>query len=146
MGCVKLPYADAPAYGNIQYSVGDQISPLEWYALIKYSKGYIGNNMHPIVTAIANGVPFYSFDNYGILVINGKETNGESSKIFHILNKAGLLKNRAFVAGKKYEAPSPREVLDGLLNFDCDLENDFSSKYLLEYLKMMDSVYNAIRK
>lgn len=146
MGCVKLPYADAPAYGNIQYSVGDQISPLEWYALIKYSKGYIGNNMHPIVTAIANGVPFYSFDNYGIPVINGKETNGESSKIFHILNKAGLLKHRAFVAGKKYEAPSPREVLDGLLNFDCELENDFSSKYLLEYLKMMDSVYNAIRK
>lgn len=146
LGCVKLPYADAPAYGNIQYYVGDQISPLEWYALIKYSEGYVGNNMHPIVTAIANGVPFFSFDNYGIPVINGKETNGESSKIFHILNKAGLLKNRTFVAGKNYDAPSPREVLDGLLNFDCDLENDFSSKYLHEYLEMMDSVYNAIRK
>lgn len=146
LGCVKLPYADAPAYGNIQYYVGDQISPLEWYALIKYSEGYVGNNMHPIVTAITNGVPFFSFDNYGIPVINGKETNGESSKIFHILNKAGLLKNRTFVAGKKYDAPSPRDVLDGLLNFECDLENDFSSKYLREYLEMMDSVYNAIGK
>lgn len=58
MSCVKLPYADAPAFGDIQYSVGDAITPIEWYALIKYSKGYVGNNMHPIVTSITNGVPF----------------------------------------------------------------------------------------
>ena len=145
LACVKLPYADAPAFGNIQYSVGNVITPLEWYALIKYSKGYVGNNMHPIVSAIANGVPFFSFDNYGIKSINGKPTNGESSKIYHILKTAGLLQYRVYVDGMNYFCPDPMTILNYILSFNVDIENEFAIKYYEKYQKMMNHVYNAIK-
>ena len=41
------------------------LSPLEWYAWIQYSAGYIGVRFHPIACSMANGVPFLSFDTYG---------------------------------------------------------------------------------
>lgn len=34
------------------------LNPIDWYALIKYSKGYIGERMHPIVVSLHNSVPF----------------------------------------------------------------------------------------
>lgn len=142
--CVKLPYPDAPAFGNIEFSVGDTISPLEWYALIKYSNGYVGNNMHPIVTSITNAVPFYSFDNYGIAMIDGKITNGESSKIYHILDKADLLDSRVFIASPTYVAPSPKEVLMKLKNFDTVKETEFAANYYNLYVQMMNEVYSSI--
>ena len=144
LACVKLPYADAPAFGNIQYSVGDAITPLEWYALIKYSKGYIGNNMHPIVTSITNGVPFYSFDNYGIAVIEGNTTNGESSKIYHILKQADLLENRIFTLGKGYTPKSPKDVFHSILNFNVEKEKTFAENYYHKYEKMMKDLYKQI--
>ena len=146
LACVKLPYADAPAFGDIQYSVGNVITPLEWYALIKYSIGYVGNNMHPIVSAIANGVPFFSFDNYGIKSINGKPTNGESSKIYHILKTAGFLHNRAFVNAENYTEPSVGNVLHDILNFDIKKEQEFAMSYFQKYLKMMSDTYRAFDK
>lgn len=141
LACVKLPYADAPAFGNIQYSVGDAITPLEWYTLIKYSKGYVGNNMHPIVTSITNGVPFYCFDNYGIAVIDGKETNGESSKIYHILKQADLLENRIFTLGKSYVPKSPKEVYTSLINFKIEKEKTFAEYYYHRYERMMKKLF-----
>lgn len=144
IACVKLPYADAQAFGNIQYSVGDTITPLEWYALIKYSKGYVGNNMHPIVTSIANGVPFYSFDNYGIAKVGEKETDGESSKIFHLLSKADLLENRIFVNKVGYKAVSPYKVFNLLQQFDKDKVMSFAENYYYLYMKMMNDIFDTI--
>ena len=146
MSCVKLPYADAPAFGDVQYSVGDAITPLEWYALIKYSKGYVGNNMHPIVTSITNGVPFFSFDNYGIPKIGDKLTNGESSKIFNILKQAGLLENRISILGNEYFPMEPSEVLDRLLNFNRISEERFAEDCLRRYERMMTEVYSQIKR
>jgi hypothetical protein len=42
------------------------ISPLDWYALIIHSNGFIGERMHPIVVCLHNAIPFFSFDEYGI--------------------------------------------------------------------------------
>lgn len=145
LACVKLPYADAPAFGDIQYSVGDIVTPLEWYALIKHSKGYIGNNMHPIVTSITNGVPFFSFDNYGIPMIDGKQTNGESSKIYHILKQADLLDNRIYICCKDYSPIEPKEVLNKIINFDVLKEKTFADGYYKQYEKMMIDVYKSIK-
>ena len=64
------------------------IDPMDWYCLIKYSYAYIGILMHPIVVALHNSVPFFSFDGYGISL--GLYKNIRSSKIYHILNKAQL--------------------------------------------------------
>lgn len=145
LACVKLPYADAPAFGDIQYSVGDIVTPLEWYALIKHSKGYIGNNMHPIVTSITNGVPFFSFDNYGIPIIDGKQTNGESSKIYHILKQADLLDNRIYTCCKDYSPIEPKEVLNKIINFDILKEKTFADRYYKQYEKMMIDVFKSIK-
>ena len=142
--CVKLPYADAPAFGDIQYSVGDTISPLEWFALIKYSKGYIGNNMHPIVTSIANGVPFFSFDNYGIPKIAGKVTNGESSKIYHILDKSNLIDYRIFTGRPDYSPIDPKQVFDAIFNFDTTQETKFAEQYCTLYQHMMENTYRHL--
>lgn len=140
LACVKLPYADAHAFGKMRYDVGNNISPLEWYALIKYAKGYVGNNMHPIVTSLSNGVPFYSFDNYGIAVQDGKPTNGESSKIYHILKTADLLQYRIYTLAKSYCAPSAQSVFNALESFDLEKEQQFATTYYNKYLHMMDSV------
>lgn len=144
--CVKLPYADAPAFGDIAISVGEAITPLDWYALIKYSKGYVGNNMHPIVTSITCGIPFFSFDNYGISKMNGQATNGETSKIYHILKKADLLENRVYTRGQDYIPPTPNRVFDLLISFDINKEMAFAKEYYSEYLDMMNSVYTNINK
>lgn len=143
--CIKLPYADAPAFGDIQFSIRDAITPLEWYALIKYSSGYIGNNMHPIITSLANGVPFFSFDNYGIKHKKGHNTNGESSKIYHILETAGFLSNRIYIRGTNYVMPSPDQVLDSILNFDKEKEITFANNYLTKYNEMMSAVRSSFR-
>lgn len=145
LSCVKLPYSDARAIGNVLYSVGDCISPLDWYALIKYSKGYVGNNMHPIVTSIANGVPFFSFDNYGISQIDGKWTNGESSKIYHIIKQAGLLENRVFTRRNDYFVLEPDTIYYRLKHFDVEKERLFADSYLMKYQSMMEDVYKSIK-
>lgn len=142
--CVKLPYPDASAFGDIQYTVGNTITPLEWYALIRYSKGYVGNNMHPIVTSITNCIPFYSFDNYGIPKIDGRITNGESSKIYHILKQAELLDYRIYTRSCDYIPKSPQDVLWALLNFDVEKEASFAECFYHRYEKMMVSVYKHI--
>jgi hypothetical protein len=41
------------------------MSPLEWYAWIKYSNGVISYRFHPIACSIFNSVPFISLDNSG---------------------------------------------------------------------------------
>lgn len=146
LACVKLPYADAPAFGNIQYSIGGTLTPLEWYALIKYSKGYIGNNMHPIVTSITNGVPFFSFDNYGIPIIDGKWTNGESSKIYHILKQADLLENRLYTLGQNYSPTEPGDTLNAILTFDNKKASTFAISYYQKYEQMMTNVFNQIKR
>lgn len=143
IACVNLPYADADSYGTIDYSIGSVINPLDWYALIKYSNGYVGNNMHPIVVSLHNGVPFYSFDNYGISILDGKPTNGESSKIYQILNTAGLEKNRVYTESINYIAPSAVDVFNSIINFDLNKEIHFSNKYYSLYEEMMDSIFKS---
>jgi hypothetical protein len=145
MECVKLPYADCKAFGIFAYDVGDCISPLDWYALIKYSCGYIGNNMHPIVVALHNGVPFFSFDNYGTVKFKGLLTNEKSSKIFHILTAAGLPENRVFEKSKDYIMPKPDAVLNRILNFDLAKEISFAESYYHKYSEMMNKVIISLQ-
>lgn len=91
------------------------IPPLDWYYLIKYSKAYVGELMHPILVALHNGVPLYSFDKYGFRE-NGK-VNYKSSKIFHILSTYELLDNYCNIIGRK-ELPFPEDVVNSVLCFD----------------------------
>lgn len=139
IACVKLPYADFPAYGDCKYTINNPLSPLDWYGLIKYSKGYVGNNMHPIVVSIHNSTPFFSFDNYGL------KNNEISSKIYHILKTAGLLKYRTFINAPNYNPPRPQDVISSLIEFDHSITQSFSANYYQMYQKMMESVIKSIK-
>jgi hypothetical protein len=116
--------------------ISPPLCPLEWYALIKYSSGYVGENMHPVVVALHNSVPFYSFDFYGI--INYKYfVNEKSSKIYHILEQAGFLENRVCTLYKQYTVPSPQKVIQLIQNFDTEKCSRFSQRQVEKYNKMM---------
>lgn len=143
-GCFRLPYADGNVFGEMKYKYKDPVPPLDWFALIKYSNGYIGNNMHPVVVAIHNCVPFFSFDNYGIPIIEGRHTNGESSKIYDLLNKAEMLNNRVFTKGINYKAPSPENVFHSLISFDKYKIKLFRDDFYKKYVCMMEDVMESI--
>lgn len=122
------------------------INPLDWYALIKYSNGYIGHNMHPIVVCIHNGIPFYSFDNYGTRRFNGYVVDESSSKIKHILDLAGLSQNRSSCLDRNFIPPTPEHIVNLILGFDCNSSFAFAQYYLKQYKVMMDDIIKAIAK
>lgn len=72
------------------YTVPLPLSPLYWFALIKYASAYIGSNMHPIVSSLANGVPCYSIDNWGTVDFFGRKKIAASSKVYDVLAQYGL--------------------------------------------------------
>lgn len=112
------------------------LSPIDWYALIKHANGYIGENMHPVIVAMHNAVPFFSFDTYGIVKYK-YFVNEKSSKIYHILNKAGFIENRISTLGKSYRPPNYKQVIDKVLNFNTEKCRKFSQAQQNAYIEMM---------
>lgn len=56
--CVVFPMPNGVKFQhNFDYQVNVPLSPIDWYALIKYSSGYVGSNMHPIIVSLHNAVP-----------------------------------------------------------------------------------------
>jgi hypothetical protein len=121
------------------------LPPLDWYAIIKYSSGFVGRNMHPIVICLHNSIPCYSFDQYGTKVLN-TFVNVSSSKIYHILEKAGLRKNRTTFAGPICNFPSVNKVLNCLTNYDKTQYLEFSVRQQAEYDEMMNNICNIIKE
>lgn len=144
--CVALPFAHSNSFGNLPEEIQLPLSPIDWYALIKYSSGYVGHNMHPIVVALHNNVPFYSFDNYGTMHLNGLIPSDKSSKIRHILSKAGLDGQRISCLSRTFKAPTPTEVYRKIKEFDHIKANKFASEYLKQYNQMMDTVLDLFNK
>lgn len=142
--CVMLPFADKMSFGRLPDSINLPLSPLDWYAIIKYSSGYIGHNMHPIIVSIHNNVPFFSFDNYGQRHLNGLLSDDSSSKIRHILSHGGLEKYRISCLPHFFNAPPPDFVLDKILTFDKERELKFAEAYNAKYLEMMLNIEKSI--
>ncbi len=121
------------------------LSPLDWYSIIKYSSGFVGRNMHPIVISLHNEVPCFSFDQYGTKRLN-MFVNEKSSKIYHILEKAGLLENRTTFQQPFPKTPKPELVLDKLINYNKKQYHQFSLIQQKEYDMMMDEICNIIAR
>ena len=141
--CVSLPFPDAPSFGQVRHAVSLPLSPIDWYALIKYSSAYVGHNMHPIVVALHNAVPFYSFDNYGKKLLGGRRHTDQSSKILHVLDKAGLSANRISCLSQGFTAPSPDTVLRRLLNCPVQDEKAFAETCRQQYQQMMADIMQS---
>lgn len=138
--CVVLPMPGGIKFHHpFATEIGLPLSPDEWYGLIRYSSGFVGENMHPIVVALHNEVPFYSFDSYGIVKYKFF-VNEKSSKIYDILSDAGLLSNRISVLGKGYKSPTPEEVFYRINNFDFSKCHLFSINQQNSYNIMMKNI------
>ena len=144
--CVMLPFAHAESFGQLAHTISLPLSPIDWYALIKYSSGYVGHNMHPIVVSLHNNVPFFSFDNYGTKRFNGLWPSDESSKIRHILQLADLMEQRVPCLSKKFKAPAPEFVYNRLIATDKQKLREFAGEYLALYNDMMRRAVHSITK
>lgn len=138
--CIGLPFP----YGFVPNNVTKKkfqlpMTPIEWYSLIKYSNGYVGHNMHTIVSALHNAVPCFSFDQYGRRILSQFVVN-RSSKIYHILKRAGFEDYRSVSVTVFDRTPTPQSVFDKLMLFDTEKCKKFAAGYYQEYLKMMESI------
>ena len=145
IACAALPLPQGICFtNNLAYTIATPLDPIDWYALIKYSVGYIGHNMHPIVVALHNAIPFFSFDNYGVSKYKGLYTNDCSSKIYHILQNAGFLNNRVSCLKYGYQPPAASDVITALLEFNHDKALNFAREYQLKYESMMNEILYSL--
>lgn len=143
--CVSLPFSTSLSAGELESEIALPLNPIDWYALLKYSCGYIGNNMHPIVVCIHNTVPFFSFDNYGTKHANGLFCDSSTSKIRHILKVANLLDCRIASNSLFRRTPSPEHVFNKLQTFDKAKCKNFAQGYLNKYNEMMTKILERFR-
>lgn len=138
--CVAFPFPTGITFKHpFDKEISFPLPPLDWYALIKYASGYVGQNMHPIVVSLHNLVPFFSFDNYGITYFKCF-VNKKSSKIYHILKQADFLENHFSALNYLSHRPSPEFVLDKIMNFDREKCIAFATSYYKKYQNMMEDI------
>jgi polysaccharide pyruvyl transferase WcaK-like protein len=147
VSCVALPFPQGIKFKHpFKKEVSLPLPPIDWYSLIKYSQGYIGNNMHPIIVSLHNGIPCFSFDNYGNISIGF--VNSKSSKIYHIMDAFNVLSNR--VTGKRrvwvplMTMPEPLFVYEKITSFNSERVLEISRRYYNEYLHMMAEMLGTL--
>lgn len=141
--CVAFPFPQGVQFKHpFKKEIGLPLSPLDWYYLIKYADAYIGENMHPIVIALHNAVPCFSFDQYGKVRLR-YFVNNKSSKIYHILNHFGCIDNRVSIQGN-YKIPTVDYVLSRLESFDRKMVQEHAEAYLERYKRMMLDIEEVI--
>ena len=144
--CVAFPFPAGITFEHpFKKSILLPLDPLDWYSLIKYSSGYIGHNMHPIIVSLLNQVPCFSFDHYGIVKYR-LIVKEETSKIYHIMNKFGVQNNRISCASYNYKAPSPQDVFERLETFDKHSVRVMALSYLDSYNSMMSDILNRFQE
>ncbi len=137
---VAFPMPEGLKDYGIQTRIELPLNPIDWYALIKYSSGYIGERMHPIVVAIHNSVPFYVFDEYGTFRkdIMGRVIDFSlmSSKTYLILHEAKLEEYYySYLSNVSLEPVT--EVVEKILNFNKKRCEIFATQYQKKYEKAM---------
>ena len=143
LASVAFPMPERLIDFGLDYTLPLPLSPMDWYALIKYADGYVGERMHPIVVALHNAVPFFSFDEYGVAFAGGFRP--ESSKTFLIVKEAGLLESY-YAYQSRTELPSPQSIVNVLLSFDRKKCEVFAAEMQCRYEKGMDEILNLFKK
>lgn len=141
MTCVAFPMPSGIRFSHhFDYEISTPLNPLDWYNLIRFSSAYIGENMHPIIVALHNSVPCFSFDEYGKRLFR-YFTLKKTSKIYDILKTFKLEGYRINVRRKC----APEYVLDKILNFDKEKCRIFANNKLQQYNDMMASILKTIQ-
>lgn len=126
------------------YTILMPLSPLEWFALIKYSSGYIGSNMHPIVSALTNAVPCVSIDNWGMVDFWGKRKEGKSSKVYDVLCQYNLSDYWCPIKQGHCEA-TVEEIVEKIELFPIEETRRISIKRVEKYNQMMDDILKSFK-
>lgn len=139
----ELPQANKPSPNILTNVLKFPIDPMEWYCLIKYSQGYIGELMHPVLCSLHNSIPLYVVDTYGFSKKGEKfGINPLSSKTYQIINRFGFLDNYCNI-NKKSSLASPAEVVSKILTFDKAKCTEMANKMLDSYNTMMNNIIIA---
>ena len=138
---VELPRQTGERLFDIR-QVGGVINPLEWYNMIRFSNGYVGQLMHPIVISIHNGVPFYSLDYYGSRHLRGLMIDHTSSKTWQVIRQVHQEGHYKNVAGYLCNLPDVSKVVSSLVDIENNSEmrqvmNERSYKAMNELLGMI---------
>lgn len=141
--CVSLPLPQGENKTCFDYSIKLPLDAIDWFFLIKYSCGYVGNNMHPIIVSIHNSVPFFSIDNHGLKFLRIFKIK-KSSKTYDLLNEAGLIDNWQSLSDG-YSKISPTEILYKIKNFDKSTCQKFADLQLEKYNTMMESILSLFK-
>jgi hypothetical protein len=146
---VAFPMPEKLFAAGINATVNLPLSPIDWYALIVHSSGYIGERMHPIVVSLHNAVPFFCFDQYGIYKqrFHGllKTYIKDSSKVYHIINQAGLTDWMYSYNGGQ-PLPDAKFVVDKIEHFDKEKCSNFSVSQQDRYEEGMSVVMKMFNK
>lgn len=114
------------------------IDPIDWYFLIKYSKAYIGQRMHPMIVAISNYVPVYIFDHYAF-----KHECQNSSKIYDLLKRAELLDSYCNISAMD-GVIAPSRIVETISLYDRLKMENFLSTYRGLYVQMMNGIIGKV--
>lgn len=142
--CVAFDIEGGYSYEHpFNYQIPLPLSPVDWFALIKYSYAYIGSNMHPIVSSLTNGVPCFSIDNWGIRGA-GIEVAKSSSKVYDVLSQYGLQDYWCSIENGICPCPVS-EIYDRISNFPKDKVKKISELRVNTYNTMMENIISAIK-
>jgi len=142
--CIGFPMPEKLIPFGLEQNINLPLDTLDWYYLIKYASGYVGERMHPIIVALHNAVPFYCFDEYGLRSRFGNcDKIRKSSKIYDILSKADLL-GHWFSYRTMKNLPAPAEVVNKLLTFDVQKCTAFSISQERRYNEAMTDILNNL--
>lgn len=145
---VALPMPEGLYRAKIETKIELPLSPIDWYALIINSKGYIGERMHPIVVCIHNTIPFFCFDEYGTIKRQffglKKNHNIQSSKTYHIIQKANLLESY-YSYWEHSTFPLPSQIVSKIINFKRNECLSFSKSQEKQYRLGMYEILNNIK-
>ncbi len=130
---VGLPKTNVPYKKVLKYNIEFPLDPMEWYDAIKYSQGYVGELMHPVLVALHNSVPVYAFDTYGYRHLF--KFDEQSSKTFQILKRFNLLNN--YYNSLYNSIPTPKTVVDTILATNIAAIAKTSNEMLDAYKKTM---------
>lgn len=142
---VALPMPEKLVSANIEKHIKLPLSPLDWYALIIHSCGFIGERMHPIVVCLHNDIPFFGFDEYGIKDPLSKKYNPHTSKTYQIVSEAKL-NNNLFSYKKEESLPSPHEVVVKIKTFDHKKCISFLTQKKKDYEQGMLKIIDSLRQ
>ncbi|MCI1683201.1 MAG: polysaccharide pyruvyl transferase family protein [Bacteroides sp.] len=143
--CVALPMPFGFKFKHpFNYKINTPLSPIDWYALIKYSYAYIGSNMHPIVVSLHNSVPCFSIDHWGTRNFFNRSKKDGSSKVAHILSVYGLQSNRREIEGKQCMV-NASEIVNAIYSFPKEYVTSISKKQYEAYSNMMQNILNSLK-